>query len=196
MAFYHQYRIWPGEHVTPSLELITPSGGPGPTRLPGILYIEEAPDIRTDAEQTIVWFIDRPSARVRHGRCVVLDQSHDRRLLRRGRTLPRRRERDLRLSTTTMSLLGSAARATHLQSMEYKRNLTLIRLDPDPTKNPPGPCRSLPGVRASGPLSECRATRQDRKPGTIGCHGPYLIPLYLVDRGEDLPELEVSGAVD
>src|SRR5271167_4977248 len=26
VAFHHQYRIWPGEHVTPCLELVTPTG--------------------------------------------------------------------------------------------------------------------------------------------------------------------------
>ena len=36
VAFYHQYRIWPGEDVTSCLELTTPSGRSGPTRLRGI----------------------------------------------------------------------------------------------------------------------------------------------------------------
>ncbi len=65
--FYHQYRIWPGEHVTPSLELITPSGRSRSYPIARNTVYEEAPDIRTDAEQTIIWFIDSPGARVRHG---------------------------------------------------------------------------------------------------------------------------------
>jgi hypothetical protein len=67
VAFYHQYRIWPGEHVTPCLELVTPTGKSRSYPIARNTQYQEAPGIRTDAEQTIVWFIDRPGARVRQG---------------------------------------------------------------------------------------------------------------------------------
>jgi hypothetical protein len=67
IAFYHQYRIWPGEHVTPCLELIAPNGRSRSYPIARNIRYQGFPDIRTDAEQTIVWFIDDPRARVRHG---------------------------------------------------------------------------------------------------------------------------------
>ena len=67
VAFYHQYRIWPGAHVTPCLELVTPNGRSRSYPIARNTLYQEPPDIRTDAEQTIVWFIDRTNARVRHG---------------------------------------------------------------------------------------------------------------------------------
>jgi hypothetical protein len=66
VAFYHQYRIWPGEHVTPCLELITPRGKSRSYPIARNALYQGLPDMRTDADQTIVWLIDAPSARVRH----------------------------------------------------------------------------------------------------------------------------------
>jgi hypothetical protein len=67
VAFYHQYRIWPGEHVTPCLELVTPTGRSRSYPIARNTRYEGPPDIRTDAEQTMIWFIDAPGARIRHG---------------------------------------------------------------------------------------------------------------------------------
>jgi hypothetical protein len=68
VCFYHQYRLWPGEHITPCLELVSPSGRsrsyPIARNTP---YPWWGPALRTNAEQTVVWFIDPPDARVRHG---------------------------------------------------------------------------------------------------------------------------------
>ena len=67
VAFYHQHRIWPEEHVTPCLELMTRTGRSRSYPIARNTVYQGVPAIRTDAEQTIVWFIDAPSARVRHG---------------------------------------------------------------------------------------------------------------------------------
>jgi hypothetical protein len=67
VAFYHQYRIWPGEHVTPCLELITPTGKSRSYPITRNTLIQEWPVVRTDAEQTNVWLIDDPMARVGRG---------------------------------------------------------------------------------------------------------------------------------
>ena len=61
VAFYHQYRIWPGRHVTPCLELITPAGRSRSYPIARNTRYQGFPDIRTNAEQTIVWFIDAPA---------------------------------------------------------------------------------------------------------------------------------------
>ena len=66
VAFYHQYRLWPGEHVTPCLELTTPAGKSRPYPIAKNTRYRETPEPRTDAEQTMVWFIDRPGATVRY----------------------------------------------------------------------------------------------------------------------------------
>ena len=131
VAFYHQYRIWPGEHVTPCLELETLTGRSRSYPIARNTRYQELPDIRTDAEQTIVWFIDAPrTSQARRG--VVLDQSHDRRLRRRGRTFPGRCERDLRLSAITVSPPLSDVRAMHLYGLNQSWNLTL---GPCPVRN-------------------------------------------------------------
>ncbi len=67
VAFYHQYRIWPGAHVTPCLELITPAGRSRAYPIARNTRYQELPDIRTNADQTVIWFVDDPRARVRHG---------------------------------------------------------------------------------------------------------------------------------
>jgi hypothetical protein len=67
VAFYHQYRIWPGAHVTPCLELVTPTGRSRSFPIARNTRYQEFPNMRTDAEQTVVWFIDDPCAIVRHG---------------------------------------------------------------------------------------------------------------------------------
>jgi hypothetical protein len=67
VSFYHQYRIWPGDHVTPCLELVTPIGRSRSYPIARNTRYQGLPEMRTDAEQTIVWFIDAPYARVRHG---------------------------------------------------------------------------------------------------------------------------------
>ena len=102
VAFYHQYRIWPGAHITPCLELVTPTGTSRSYPIARKSFYPWWPTMRTDAEQTIVWIIDYPK-RGTGAAGVVFDQSHDRRLHRRGRTLPGRREPDLRLSTPRLA---------------------------------------------------------------------------------------------
>jgi hypothetical protein len=67
VCFYHQYRFWPGEHITPCLELVTPSGRSRSYPIAKNLRYQELPDLRSNAEQTILWLVDSPSARVRHG---------------------------------------------------------------------------------------------------------------------------------
>ena len=67
VAFYHQYRIWPGEHVTPCLELITRNGRSRSYPIARNARYQGFPDVRTNAEQSVVWFVDAPSARIRHG---------------------------------------------------------------------------------------------------------------------------------
>jgi hypothetical protein len=67
VAFYHQFRIWPGAHITPCLELVTPTGRSRPYPIARNTFYRGWPALRTDAEQTIVWLIDHPSARVRRG---------------------------------------------------------------------------------------------------------------------------------
>jgi hypothetical protein len=67
VAFYHQYRIWPGAHITPCLELMAPTGRSRSYPIARNALYVEPPALRTDAGQTIVWFIDRPDARIRHG---------------------------------------------------------------------------------------------------------------------------------
>jgi hypothetical protein len=67
VAFYHQFRIWPGAHITPCLELVTPTGRSRPYPIARNTFYRGWAALRTDAEQTIVWIIDHPSARVRRG---------------------------------------------------------------------------------------------------------------------------------
>jgi hypothetical protein len=67
VCFYHQYRLWPGAHITPCLELVTPEGTSRSYPISRNTLYQEPPYLRTDPEQTVVWFIDRPDARVRHG---------------------------------------------------------------------------------------------------------------------------------
>jgi hypothetical protein len=67
VAFYHQYRLWPGDHVTPCLELTKPTGSSRSYPIARNTRYQGLPELRTDAEQTIVWLIDDPYARIRHG---------------------------------------------------------------------------------------------------------------------------------
>lgn len=67
VAFYHQYRIWPGEHVTPCLELTTPTGKSRSYPIARNTRYRELPAMRADADQTVVWLTDAPGARVRYG---------------------------------------------------------------------------------------------------------------------------------
>jgi hypothetical protein len=67
VAFYHQYRIWPGAHITPCLELVTPTGTSRSYPIARNTFYPWWPTMRTDAEQTIVWIIDYPQARDRRG---------------------------------------------------------------------------------------------------------------------------------
>ena len=99
VAFYHQYRIWPGAHITPCLELVTPTGTSRSYPIARNTFYQGWPD-HTDRRRADDCLDYRsPSSEGPARRGVVFDQSHDRRLHRRGRTLPGRRERDLRLST-------------------------------------------------------------------------------------------------
>jgi hypothetical protein len=67
VCFYHQYRLWPGEHVTPCLELVSPSGRSRSYPIARDARYRGWPDVRTNADQTVVWFVDAPGARFRHG---------------------------------------------------------------------------------------------------------------------------------
>ncbi len=67
VAFYHQYRIWPGAHVTPCLELTTPTGRSRSYPIAENTGYQGLPAVRTNAEQTTVWLIDDPRTEVRHG---------------------------------------------------------------------------------------------------------------------------------
>ena len=67
VAFYHQFRIWPGEHVTPCLQLFTPDGRSRSYPIARNTRYRGVPDIRTDAGQAVIWFIDRPGAQIRYG---------------------------------------------------------------------------------------------------------------------------------
>jgi hypothetical protein len=67
VCFYHRYRLWPGDHITPCLELVTPAGKSRSYPIARNTLYQEPPALRTDAEQTVIWFIDRPDARVHHG---------------------------------------------------------------------------------------------------------------------------------
>ena len=67
IAFYHQYRIWPGEHVSPYLELITPAGESRSYLIARNAHYQADPEMRTDANQAVIWFADAPTARVRYG---------------------------------------------------------------------------------------------------------------------------------
>jgi hypothetical protein len=67
VCFYHQYRIWPGENVTPCLELVTPSGMSRSYPIARNTRYQELPDLRTNADRSIIWLIDSPYARARHG---------------------------------------------------------------------------------------------------------------------------------
>ncbi len=67
VAFYHQYRIWPGARITPCLELVTPTDTSRSYPIARNTLYQGWPALRTDAEQTIVWIIDHPQATVVHG---------------------------------------------------------------------------------------------------------------------------------
>jgi hypothetical protein len=67
VAFYHRYRVWPGEHVTPCLELVTPTGRSRSYPIDRNTHYQGFPELRTNASQTVIWFADAPAARVRHG---------------------------------------------------------------------------------------------------------------------------------
>jgi hypothetical protein len=67
VAFYHQYRMWPGRHVIPCLELEYTNGKSRSYPIAKNTYYRLGPNMRTNADQTVVWFIDDPDARERHG---------------------------------------------------------------------------------------------------------------------------------
>jgi hypothetical protein len=67
VSFYHQYRIWPGAHITPCLELTTPTGKSRSYPIARNTLYQESPIVRTDADQKMLWLIDRSDARVRQG---------------------------------------------------------------------------------------------------------------------------------
>ena len=67
-AFYHQYRLWPGEHVTPCLETMTPATGKSHSYpiARNTLY-RAYPEFRTYADQSVVWLVDNPGASIKYG---------------------------------------------------------------------------------------------------------------------------------
>ena len=101
VAFYHQYRIWPGAHITPCLELVTPNGTSRSYPIARNTFYPGWPTMRTDAEQKIVWLIDHPQARVRQGGVWCSIDRTTGTFIGAGRTLPGRREPALRLSTNS-----------------------------------------------------------------------------------------------
>jgi hypothetical protein len=71
VAFYHQYRIWPGEHVTPCLMLISPDGQARSYPISRNVRYHALPEMRVDASQTTIWFIDAPRATYHYGHGLV-----------------------------------------------------------------------------------------------------------------------------
>ncbi|MDG3004896.1 hypothetical protein [Paludisphaera mucosa] len=67
VSFYHQYRFWPGAHVTPCLELTTPAGRSRSYPIARNTRYQGLPLLRTNAEQKTIWLIDDPDARARRG---------------------------------------------------------------------------------------------------------------------------------
>ena len=67
VCFYHQYRIWPGAHVTPCLELTTPAGRARSYPIARNFRYQWDPELRTDADQTLIWLVDGPAPGVRYG---------------------------------------------------------------------------------------------------------------------------------
>lgn len=67
VAFYHQYRMWPGRHVTPCLELETLDGKSRSYPIARNIYYRGIPRVRTSADQTVIWFTDHHDFSERHG---------------------------------------------------------------------------------------------------------------------------------
>jgi hypothetical protein len=62
VAFYHQYRIWPGAHFTPCLEVISPTGKGRSYPIAANVKYHALPEMRSNGEQTMIWFLDDPRA--------------------------------------------------------------------------------------------------------------------------------------
>jgi hypothetical protein len=60
VAFYQQYRIWPGERFTPCLEMISPSGKARSYPIARNTKYNAIPEVRTNVDQTVIWFVDNP----------------------------------------------------------------------------------------------------------------------------------------
>jgi hypothetical protein len=66
VCFYHQYRLWPGEHVTPCLETIASDGASRSYPIAHNVLYRAIPDLRTNADQSVVWFVDSTTSRNPH----------------------------------------------------------------------------------------------------------------------------------
>jgi hypothetical protein len=67
LCYYYQYRLWPGDHVTPCLETMTATGKSRSYPIARNTFFLGRPDIRTNADQSVVWLIDEPGARNSYG---------------------------------------------------------------------------------------------------------------------------------
>ena len=72
LCYYHQYRLWPGNQVTPCVETITATGKDDSWKSHSYpickdILLRGQPEWRTNADQSIVWMIDSPNSWVKHG---------------------------------------------------------------------------------------------------------------------------------
>jgi hypothetical protein len=72
VAYYHQFRLWPGKHITPCLDLIDRDGKGQIHPINVGTYIPNV-DIRTNSDRTMVWVVEipRPMARSRGVLCSL-----------------------------------------------------------------------------------------------------------------------------
>jgi hypothetical protein len=67
VAFYHQYRIWPGDHFTPCFEVVSPTGKSRSYAIANNTRYRALPEMRADGDQSVIWFVDGPRAVFSYG---------------------------------------------------------------------------------------------------------------------------------
>ena len=107
LCHYQQYRLWPGNQVTPCIETITATGKARSWTLRSYpickdTFLQGMPDWRTNADQSVAWLIDRPNSRLKYGVVWCSLNRLTGGIRRLGRQASRRCQRDQRRPAVAM----------------------------------------------------------------------------------------------